>query len=59
MRRRNEEEKRDEDGVYIENFPIRFKGKLIFLSIIIFNGVYREEHEGVNRISLLFFNQTS
>ena len=28
----------------IENFPIRFKGKLVFSSIVIFNGVYREEH---------------
>ena len=28
----------------IENFPIRFKGKLVFSSIVIFTGVYREEH---------------
>ena len=34
----------------IENFLIRFKGKLVFSSIVIFNGVYREEHRGVNRI---------
>ena len=35
----------------IENFPIRFKGKLVFSSIVIFNEVYREEDGGVNRIS--------
>ena len=35
---RNEEE-RDEDGGVLR----RFKGKLVFSSIVIFNGVYREE----------------